>query len=259
MNREEALEVWAPQHSRWGVWTKPTLFSFMSDPLPDRTELADRGWRAGPSQDTAILVELAGQEAVFVGLQVARSGYRPVLLFNACPFGLEEDSSTARFPAKANFAPAWVDVTSILQALERNTNLLKSLNLPESAPPAFLLDANRSSGPLFPDPGIFDNRSVVRESDLPGGDLLKEAGIRRVVLIRTPSNLGRDLRPILMSWQTAGLQIQMQEPGREWNPQEYVVTRPTGLSILFDKLVLWLSFRTNSQGSFGRTIRAASS
>jgi hypothetical protein len=256
VNREEALEIWAPHDSRWGAWTKPTLFSFMSDPLPDRAELADRGWRVGLSLDTAILVELAGQEAVFVGLQLARSGYRPVPLFNACPSGLEE-SRTAIFPSKTNFAPALVDVRSIIQALERNTNLLKSLSLPESAPPAFLLDANRSNGPLFPDPGIFDNRSVVRESDLPNGEILKETGIRRVVLIRTANTLGRDLRPILLSWQTAGLRIQTQEPGSEWNPRDHLVRRPAALSVLLDKLVMGLSFRTNSQGSFGRTVHSA--
>jgi len=256
LNRKEALDIWSPHNSRWAAWTKPTLFSFMADPLPDRAEFVDNGWRAILAPDAAFLVELAGEEAVRVGLQLARSGYRPIPLFNACPFGLEDSRSTV-FTMRPDFAPALVDVMSILQALERNTRTLKSLNLPEFAPPAFLLDANRSSGALFPGPGTFDNRSVVRESDLPTAELLQEAGIRRVVLIRTASDPGRDLRPILLSWQTAGLQIQSQEVGREWNLQNYTVMRPTALSALLDKLVTSFLFRTNNQGSFGRTIRSS--
>lgn len=256
MNREEALDIWAPHNSRWGGWTKPTLFSFMSDPLPDQAESVDNGWRAILAPDTAILVELAGEEVVRVGLQLARSGYRPVPLFNACPFGLEDSRSTV-FTMRPDFAPALVDVIRILRALEKNTGTLKSLNLPDSAPPAFLLDANRSRGPLFPSTGTFDNRSVVRESDLPKSELLQEAGIRRVVLIRTASESGRDLRPILLSWQIAGLQIQTQEVGRAWRPHNYTVVRPPALSTLLDKLVTWFLFRTNSRGSFGRTIRSA--
>ncbi len=254
MNREEALEIWAPNDSRWAAWTKPTLFSFMSNPLPDRAEFVDDGWRAILSPDTAILVEFAGEEVVRVGLQLARCGYRPIPLFSACPFGLDDPRATL-FTLKAQFAPSLVDVMSILRTLERNTDALKSLNLPESAPPAFLLDASRSDGQWFPSPGIFDNRSVVRESDLPAAEALQNAGIRRVVLIRSATTLGRDLRPILLAWQTGGLQIQTQEVGREWKPQDYTVARPHAFFALLDQLVMFLSFRANRDGSFGRTIR----
>ncbi len=249
MNREEALEIWAPRNSRWGAWTKPLLFSFMSDPLAAQVDQIDSGWRAKVSSDAAILVELAGAEAVIAGMQLSRFGYRPIPLFNACPFGLDDSG--------ANFAPALVDVISTMRALERNTTALYSMNLPESAPPAFLLDANRSRGPLFPSAGVFDNRSIVRESDLPSGEILKQVGIRRVILITAADKLSRDLRTILLSWQHDGLQIQIQRYGEEWNPTNHSIKPRNSLSVLIDRLVMWFVFRTNSQGSFGRIVHSA--
>jgi hypothetical protein len=258
VNREQALEIWAPEDIPWGAWTKPTLFSFMplSDPLPDPAAASQGGWVASLLPDAAVIVELPGAASVRVGLQLASCGYRPIPLFNACPFGLD-DLATAVSRSGADFAPAVVDVLGVIRALERNTKALESLHLPPSAPPAFLLDANRSDGPLFPIAGMFDNRSILRESDLPTADFLKEHGIRQVILVRMANDLSRDVRPILLSWQAAGLQILAQRPGGEWIPQSYTVRRPRFLSILLDKLIMWLGFRTNSQGSFGRTVHAA--
>jgi hypothetical protein len=42
----------------------------MSDLLSQRAEFVDNGWRAILAPDTAILVELAGEEVVRVGLQL---------------------------------------------------------------------------------------------------------------------------------------------------------------------------------------------
>jgi hypothetical protein len=253
VNREEALTIWAPHNSQWGAWTKPVLFSFMSDPLPEQAALMDRGWKAIASSDVAIVVELPGTEAVIAGLQFAKFGYRPIPLFNACPYALD----TSMFEPSSGETSATVDVMSIMRAIERNTEVLNLMRLPESAPPAFLLDANRSRGPLFPGVGMFDNRSVVRKSDLPSGDVLKAAGIRYVVLVRTADKLSRDLHSILLSWQNDGLRIQTQAYAEEWNPSSYSIRRRNVASVISGKLLMWLAFRTNSLGSFGRTIHSA--
>jgi hypothetical protein len=253
MNREQALMTWAPQHSQWGTWTKPVLFSFMSDPLRDQTAPVDPGWKAVKSSDVAIVVELPGTESVIAGLHLAKFGYRPILLFNACPYAL--DASVTDF--STGDAPALVDVMGIMRAVERNTEALRLMSLPESAPPAFLLDSNRSRGPLFPSVGVFDNRSIVRESDLPSADVLKSAEIHRIVLLRTKDALSRDLHPIVLSWQDGGLQIQTQVYGEEWNPVNYTVKQRNLAAVLFGKLLMWVAFRTNSLGSFGRTIHSA--
>ncbi len=256
MNREEALMVWAPRNSLWGAWTKPVLFSFMSDPLPEQSDLVDLGWNAVVSGDVAILLESPGAEAVISGLQLARFGYRPIPVFNASPFG-PDDFGTTEFKPETTGPHPLVEIMSIMRAMERNTIVLNALNLPESAPPAFLIDANRSKGPRFPGAGVFDNRSIVRESDFPSGEALKNAGIRRVVLFRSAEGLSRDLLSVLLAWQNDGLQIQTQKYGEEWNPVNYTVKRRGALSILLDRLLAWLAFRTNSRGSFGRIIHSA--
>lgn len=253
MNREEALVIWAKQDSRWGEWTKPVLFSFMSDPLPDQAAATDSGWKTVASSDAAVLVELPGAESVFAGLQLARFGYRPIPLFNACPLAL----GASHFTLGTAEAPALVDVVSILRALERHTGALASMNLSESAPPAFLLDANRSRGPLFPGAGVFDNRSIVRASDLPSSEVLKQAGIRRIVLVRVADKLSHDLYAVLMSWQRGGLQIQTQTYAREWNPVDYAIQERNAVAVLFEKLLMWLALRTNSLDSFGRSVHSA--
>jgi hypothetical protein len=251
MNREQGLLIWAPKLSPWGAWTKPVLFSFMSDPLPQQVALTDTRSKFVASRETAILVELPGTETVVTGLQLASSGYQPIPLFNASPYALDSSSfGTGELPAL-------VDVMSIMRALERYTEYLNSMNLPDSAPPAFLLDANRSKGPLFPPAEVFDNRSIVRASDLPSGELLNQAGIRRVILLRTTDRLSRDLHPIVWSWHNFGLQIQIQHYAEEWDPQDYQIEHRNMFVVLFEKVLMWVSFRTNSIGSFGRTIHSA--
>src|SRR6202012_1970938 len=112
MNREQALLIWAPKQSQWGAWTKPVLFSFMSDPLPQQAALTDPGPTLVASRETAILVELPGAETVITGLQLARSGHRPIPLFNASPFAL--DFGAGELPAR-------VDVISIISSCGRET------------------------------------------------------------------------------------------------------------------------------------------
>jgi hypothetical protein len=253
VTREEALMIWAPEDSRWGRWTKPVLFSFMSDPLPDQATPINLGWEVAASAEVAIVAELPGSEAVIAGLQFAKFGYRPIPLFNACPYALDAFVLEQR----TGEPPSLVDVMGIMQAIERSTEALRSMDLPKAAPPAFLIDANRSKGPLFPGVGVFDNRSIIRESDLPRSDVLTAAGIRRIVLIRTAERLSLDLYPILGSWQRDGLQIQAQAYAEDWHPVNFSIKHRNVLSVNFAKILMWLAFRTNSLGSFGRFVHSA--
>ena len=252
MNREEALRIWAPQSSPWGGWTKRVLFSFMSDPLPDQKASVTGGWKAADSSDAAIVVELGGAEAVLAGLELAKCGYRPIPLFNACPYALD---------MVGDEAPALVNVMGILRALEANTEELDRMRLAESARPAFLLDANRSKGPLFPGAAIFDNRSIVRQSDVPSGKVFRAAGIQRVILVReadrASGSVAADMYSILLSWQNDGLQIETQGYQEVWNPGSYTVKRRNALVVAFGQFVTWLSFRTNVLGSFNRTLHSS--
>ena len=248
MNREEALAIWAPEDSPWSPWTKAVLFSFMPDPMPEMRPSHGTEWKVPLLQDAALLVELAGANGVEVGISLARSGYRPIPLYNACPYGFDDMEAGL---------PSVIDVVPIMRALERETTNLKSIALPYSAPPAFLLDANRKNAAFSPQLGWFDNRSIIRESDLPTADFLKRNGIRQVIVIRSNPNLQTDLRAVLASWRDAGLAIAEQAPDLPWSPLAVNLPRPSILSLWWNKFLLRFGYRLNSSGSFGRFVHGS--
>ncbi len=246
MNREEALSIWAPTASPWSRWTKAVLFGFMPEEIPDMTSSAGDSWRVRSDPGTALLVELAGASGVEFGAVLARSGYRPVPLYNACPFPINVFSVP-------NFSSV-VDVVPIMRALERGTNTLKSLALPPSAPPAFLLDASRRRSASRPEAGWYDNRSIVRESDVPTAKFLKEHGIRQVTVVQAEPDLQSDLCHVLLAWQEGGLMISRQVLAEPWNPQVFTVTKPSVLRVWWDKLWLRIVYPLNDRGSFGEFV-----
>jgi hypothetical protein len=263
MNREEALAIWAPDGSPWSPWTKAVLFSFMSDQMSDVSPSPGAAWKVPLLQDVAILVELAGARGVEVGISLAYSGYRPIPLYNACPYGsdaseTDEFLSVIEVPsATVMSAPSVIDVVPIMRAIANETSTLKAITLPLSAPPAFLLDANRQNAAFSPEVGWFDNRSIVRQSDLPTATFLKEKGIRHVIVIRANQALQSDLQTVLLSWQEAGMTISKQAPVEPWGPVNYTVPRKSLLKVWWDKLLQPFGYRLNSSGSFGRFVHGS--
>src|SRR5688572_16597157 len=85
---EASFAAWAPDGSRWAAWAKPVAF------LPAWDDAGMPGGTAAvvptPSVPTAItfntndavVVDLPGEEAVRMGVALARHGFRPVPLFN---------------------------------------------------------------------------------------------------------------------------------------------------------------------------------
>lgn len=264
MNREEALAVWAPAGSPWSPWTKGVLFSFMPEQIADHSPRHIPAWKVPLRGDTAIFIELAGARAIEVGIALAHSGYRPVPLYNACPFGLAP-SYTGGVPSltggpslMAIGEASVVDVVPIMRALANETNTLREICLPLSAPPAFMLDANRQSGGSSPHVGAFDNRSVIRESDVPSAAFLLDRGIRQVVVVRGDQSLKTDLQAVLLSWQTAGLVITRQAPGQPWDPVKHEVSEIPFLKSWWTKFMQHFGYRLNTSGSFGSFVHGSS-
>jgi hypothetical protein len=116
-------------------------------------------------------------------------GFRPVPLYNA--------------------VPAFMGVVNLNAIMELLVDAAERIGAaPSDGPPAFLLDANRSNGAQLVRPGVFDNRSVCRESDFPSAETLWKAGIRRGLLIQ--STVGRpaiDLESVLATWQQRGIEL----------------------------------------------------
>jgi hypothetical protein len=265
LTREAVLEAWAPPDSRWSAWVKPILFAQMESPQPaaKRAALA-APWAPPPSEAVALILDLPGEWSVEAGLAAAAAGYQPVPLYNALAFPATPMKPQSR---------AFVDVWPIMTALINGAPELARRTPDQHAPPAFLVDANRSHM------GIggrqhFDNRSVCLPGDFPSAAALQRAGIERILVVQwrtvTPQD---DVTRTLEAWQTAGLRIDAlsldssslaHATDGSWRTYEEQV-RPCpvvpatrwGRLVRRSRLALLARFRPNSSGAFGHVVQSA--
>ena len=187
----------------WSRWVKPVVFPFLRPEVHDRADYSIKTWQILVNLDTAVIADLPGAEGVSAGIAMARAGYRPVLMYNACP-NADFDGVSPKPEHIANTQcaspPVVVDMSSILTAVCAAAKELASLPLSEDAPPVFLLDGNRSG--FRGEPGWFDNRSFVASSDFPSGDYFRRNGISRAILglVHLPHQFGPSSRS---PWLTA--------------------------------------------------------
>src|SRR5262245_19034651 len=149
MLKEYIFDVWAPEDARWSRWVKPVLFESM-DSTPswwlgavDKTDLS---WAPRIADNVALALDLPGEIGVEAGLDLAELGYRPVPLYNAIPMPMATPENDLFPPAAA------VEVNPIVAALWYGRERLVQRALPAEAPPAFLLDWNRSGAGQKPSP-----------------------------------------------------------------------------------------------------------
>jgi hypothetical protein len=200
MNPSELFDLWAPPSAVWSRWAKPILFAEAGAGLPvspDTEPSPTLDLRATP--DLAVVLDLPSAVAVKAGLALAEAGFRPVPLFNG-----------ARGPTSLNIGgTALVDNDPILTWLLLGTGTLASCQLPDDAPPAFLLDSRRQPPAMNASPGRFDNRWIVFPQDFPSANFLRSQGITRVLLVQPDAQRPpqEDLAHVLCRWQEAGLQL----------------------------------------------------
>ena len=200
MKKAEIYAVWADIGSFWSQWTKPVLFAFMEHASPSPVQSlahTDLSWIPRPDAGVAIVLDLPGAEGVWLGIELARRGYRPVPLYNALPFPLTPHPVVRTA----------VDVQSILIAMRAATDILRGLHISSDAPPAFLLDANRRRSRFRLSVGDFDNRSVCFTTDFPSAQLLSEGGVHTILLVQWEGPPDADLVRVLAGWQEAGLSL----------------------------------------------------
>jgi hypothetical protein len=261
MTNEEIYEIWRPASSPWGQWVKPVVFPFLKPEAHGRDEYSVQDWHVMLCPDTAVIVDLPGAEGVSAAVAMARAGYRPVLVYNACP-NASFDAGSPEFGPMRNTQstspPVVVDMSSILTALCATTKELASLRLSEQAPPVFLLDGNRRGFPG--EAGWFDNRSFVASSDFPSADYFRRHGISRLLLVQPTSGINTDLLHVLLRLQREGMTVAMQAPWEPWTPRPLIVKPPMFLVSVWEWLCRKFGYRRNDfHSSFGGVVPHSSS
>jgi hypothetical protein len=243
MQPEEVYESWAPPGGAWSLWARPVLFAQM---LPGKegppsaapwSEL-DVGWVPVAGGETALVVDLAGEESVRTGLALAARGYRPVPLYNACTGPLEV-----------------IDQGPILEGLRAGAAYLRALHLSPSAPPAFLLDARRLSPSQPVKPGVFDNRWQVFRQDFPSAETLKARGVTRAMLVQRGRWLARpDLADVLRGWQEAGIALMAKDVNGAAPPEPFRVAPLAWYRAAWNQVREALGLRRSPPGGFGHIV-----
>jgi hypothetical protein len=261
LTREQAFDLWAGLSSPWSVWSKPIVFSYLpptitlsSTPPPSPVAAP---WAPHADGTTVLVIDLPGVQSVHVGETLVRAGFRPIPLFNAVP---GPSGSGAR--ERCDPSRVVVDVYPIIDAIGDVTLRLRDLleHLPITAPPAFLLDADRRLGKERR-PGDFDNRSVSLPTDFPSAAFLQSRGVTRAIAIldlhgrtATGNQPATDLAHTLLRWQAAGITIlscTLNENLEGSSPRTINVARPSRFGAIWHNALSVIGLRRNPMGGFG--------
>jgi hypothetical protein len=258
VNRDQIFDIWCPPSARWSPWVKPVSFSFISDTavLPSAPRMPPAWDVTGlptARENVALVLDLPGGEAVRLGMTFLAAGFRPVPLYNALPW--VEGSGFLL----SNDHPPVVNMIDVVEALRAATPDLAKAQLPDDAPPAFMLDANRrrAMGPALP--GSFDNRSISFPTDFPSANFLLGSGIPRAVVILGDRELESDLAHTLRQWQDAGIHIELKRLDQPEPPRTIQVVKPAWYRSVFHRALELLHFRKSALGGFGGVLPEPSS
>jgi hypothetical protein len=230
--RLEAYKIWAPDGAQWTAWAKPVLFMSVPQGVAESIEIPAINWSV-PTGGTAVVVDLPGSDAVFEGLGLAKMGFRPVPIYN----GVNAPSGTIPI----------VDVSEIVGTLYGGASVLRTLNIPDNAPPVFLLDSQRMKDGKVP--GRYDNRWLVFPQDMPSASYVMNKGISSVV-VRSGS-ISHDLAHILRRYQEKGIQILLCDGNVT---KEVQVSAPSRFRRLFYRFIAICGLTRNAAGGFGGRI-----
>jgi hypothetical protein len=253
------FDIWCPRSGRWSAWVKPVLFSFASQGV-----LPPSGLRMPPAWDlkglpttrenVALVFDLPGGESLRLAMTFLAAGFRPVPLYNALPW---QESSGFLL---AHEHPPVVDMVDVVEALRDATPELAKAQLPDDAPPIFMLDANRRTAIRPALPKSFDNRSICFPTDFPSANLLLSCDIQRaVVVMHKRAMIEADLTHTLRHWQDAGLRIELKRLDQPDPPGVITVEKPNWYRSLFYRAFELIDFRKATLGGFGGVLPEPSS
>lgn len=194
MTNEECYKIWAPYGKKWTDWVRPVPFIaawanvkgyHIGELAIPKINAIDEKYR-----QAAIIVDLPGDESIEVGLALAKLGYRPIPIFNGT---IEQEN-----------ARATVDNQTVGAALLCATEILKEIEIPDDALPAFLVDKNRLQRHKI-DASVFDNSWDVWPQDLPSVDYFLKNGINKIVVIS--DSISKDLKAIFKKFRRKNIWV----------------------------------------------------
>jgi hypothetical protein len=242
MTSQDCFAIWAPDEALWTEWAKPVAFAGAAMPQGGEPPLEPPALQIPGMPESwtqsAIVVDLPGEQAVGVGIALAERGYRPVPIFN----GTEGPNAV-------------IAVEPITRALGLGAEALNLISLAPDARPAFLLDSRRSDAAGAKDPGRYDNRWVVLPQDFPSAAFLGSRDIREVVVVqRETLTPAADLTHVLYRWQQAGIRLKVIDLATGQTDDDARVKRPSKFRLAWYVAVALMGLRRSNVGGFGSTV-----
>ena len=211
MTGKEIYKIWAPTEAKWVDWVRPVPFVGINESFEgyevDEFLIPKINYIKEPISDMAIIIDLPGNNSIKEGIALAKIGFRPIPIYN----GTDEQ----------NGATATVDNRAIKMGLIKGALELKKIEIPDNAPPAFLLDTNRMNRYKM-DQSVFDNSWDIYAQDLPSAEYFLKNGINKMIV--RGEAIQTDLQKILYSFQQKGIIIYLTN-GYE-NTQKVILKKP---------------------------------
>lgn len=211
MTGKDIFKIWAPVGAKWVDWVRPVPFVAIDNDL----KLYDIGSFIIPkinyidkvSLDTAIIVDLSGNESIKEGIALAKLGFRPIPIYN----GTNEQQGAIATVNNHN-----IEIGLIKGAVE-----LQKIELDNNAPPVFLLDSNRTNR-FKMNVSIFDNSWDIYNQDMPSAEYFLKNGITKIIV--RGRVIQRDLKKILYEFQKKGIEILFTTGYEE--PKKVIIRKP---------------------------------
>lgn len=190
---KEVYKIYAPKGAKWIEWVRPV--PFIAIDTYNRKLLANWVDRKAIFLDkyernSAIFIDLPGNESVELGISLAKIGYRPIPLFNGTDGNLNSQTI--------------VDTYLIESSLINGSEKLKNIHLDSDANPVFLLDSYRTNRYREKE-AIFDNSWDLYKHDIPSFEYFKQNKINKIIVVG--KTIQQDLRKIFFKFQEAGMKF----------------------------------------------------
>lgn len=189
--RKEIYKIWAPVGCKWVDWVRPVPFIGINSTVNKYScNIVLPVVNFVIPENCGIIVDLPGVQSMAMGIALAKAGIRPIPVYNGT---IEQQG-----------ARATVDNHSVCEALVWGAGQLKTIELSNNAPPAFLMDSNRMNRYKMEE-GIFDNSWDIYPQDLPSADYYISNNINKIILVT--DKLSKDINKILYGYQCKGMEI----------------------------------------------------